>query len=185
MTPKNIPLQKVYEGWEGNQVSLVDAINPLSSEQLLWRPAPQLRSVGELAMHMSMGRVIWFQRMNAPGSEELALRLAAGRRTPQELERDEAIYRDARALVGWLETSWEIVSRTLKEWTVADLDRTFRDSDEGKVWIVSYQWAIWRVLSHDLHHGGEIAALLGIQGVPIPELGDQGGHLVEPPLVES
>jgi uncharacterized damage-inducible protein DinB len=32
-------------------------------------------------------------------------------------------------------------------------------------------------LSHDLHHGGQIALMLGLQGIDVPELGDKGGHL--------
>ena len=37
----------------------------------------------------------------------------------------------------------------------------------------------WRVISHDLHHGGELAVTLGMQGIALPELGDEGGHLSE------
>lgn len=48
---------------------------------------------------------------------------------------------------------------------------------------LSRQWTIWRIMAHDLHHGGQLAILLGIQGIEIPELGDLGGHLTEPPVV--
>ena len=40
-------------------------------------------------------------------------------------------------------------------------------------------------MSHDLHHGGELSILLGMQGIEIPDLGDQGGHLTELPLAEQ
>ena len=50
--------------------------------------------------------------------------------------------------------------------------------------VFSRQWTIWRILSHDLHHGGGLALLLGMQGIDIPDLGEQGGHLTEPPLAE-
>jgi hypothetical protein len=40
-------------------------------------------------------------------------------------------------------------------------------------------------MSHDLHHGGELAILLGLQGIKIPDLGDRGGHLTELPLAGS
>jgi hypothetical protein len=33
-----------------------------------------------------------------------------------------------------------------------------------------------------MHHGGELALMLGMQGVGVPELGDLGGHLTYPPL---
>ena len=52
-----ISLKTVYDGWDGYQTSLVRAIAPRSREQLLWRPAPHMRSVGEVAEHIASGRV--------------------------------------------------------------------------------------------------------------------------------
>jgi hypothetical protein len=40
-------------------------------------------------------------------------------------------------------------------------------------------------MAHDLHHGGQIAIMLGAQGIAIPELGDFGGHINMPPLAEN
>jgi hypothetical protein len=53
------------------------------------------------------------------------------------------------------------------------------------MYLVSRQWTFWRIMSKDLHHGGELAILLGLQGIKIPDLGDRGGHLTELPLAGS
>jgi uncharacterized damage-inducible protein DinB len=37
-------------------------------------------------------------------------------------------------------------------------------------------------MAHDIHHGGQIAMMLAIQGIESLELGKLGGHIVEPPL---
>ena len=37
-------------------------------------------------------------------------------------------------------------------------------------------------MAHDIHHGGQVAIMLGMQGIDIPELGDMGGHIVQTPL---
>ena len=50
-------------------------------------------------------------------------------------------------------------------------------------YLVSRQWTVWRILSHDMHHGGQIAMMLAIQGIEAPELRTLGGHIVEPPTV--
>ena len=60
-------LAQVLEGWDGYQTSLLHATAPLTNEQLSWRPAPGRRSLGELARHISMGRITWLCRMGAPG----------------------------------------------------------------------------------------------------------------------
>jgi uncharacterized damage-inducible protein DinB len=168
-------LMAVYEGWDGHQTSLARAIAPLSREQLVWRPVSHLRSVGELAHHISVGRLGWFHRMQAPGSAELASQVAA-------LASPDTLPENAAELVRWLEATWQMIEKTLKSWTVADLAQTYRHSYQGKTYAVSRQWTIWRILAHDLHHGGELAVMLGMQGIAIPELGDLGGHLAVPPL---
>ena len=178
MTTDALSLKIVYEGWEGYQTSLVHAIAPLSPAQLAYRPVPNLRSVGEIVNHISLGRIGWFQRMQAPGSDELASQAT-------QWDPEDAIVGNAVELVRRLEASWQMVENTLTHWTTADLMKTYRQPYQGKVYAVSRQWTIWRIMAHDLHHGGEIAVLLGQQGINIPELGDVGGHITEVPLEES
>jgi uncharacterized damage-inducible protein DinB len=178
MTTEASSLMSVYEGWDGYQLSLVRAIAPLSPQQLAYRPAPHLRSVGEIASHISLGRIDWFQRMHAPGSEEIAHQAAGW-------ETDQAIMENATELVRRLEVTWQMIENTLTHWTISDLAQTYRHPYQGKTYAISRQWTIWRIMAHDLHHGGQLAILLGIQGIEIPELGDLGGHLTQPPLAES
>ena len=77
-----------------------------------------------------------------------------------------------------------MIEQTLTHWTISDLTQTYQHTYWGKTYAISRQWTIWRILAHDLHHGGELGILLGMQGIGIPELGDLGGHLTEPPLAE-
>jgi uncharacterized damage-inducible protein DinB len=177
MTAAAHSLISVFDGWDSYQVSLVHTVAPLSREQLAYRPAPGLRSVGELASHIGLGRIGWFERMCAPGSAELARQMAA-------LESQAAIADDPAELVRWLEASWQMIEDTLKQWTVDDLAQTYRHVYYGKTYAISRQWTIWRIMAHDLHHGGELAVMLGMLGIAVPELGDLGGHLNEPPLAE-
>ena len=136
-----------------------------------------MRSSGEIAAHIAEGRITWFSRMNAPGSAELAAEV-------NRLDDLIGLVGNAAELVRWLDASWQMVAATLAAWTVADLAQTYRHPYQGQVFAVSYQWTIWRILAHDLHHGGELSATLGLQGIAVPELGDLGGHLTLPPLAD-
>ena len=106
-------LSNVFDGWGGYQTSLVHAIEPLSEEQLGWKPSEKVRSVGELARHISLGRINWFLRMKTPGSEELAAKIDTwdcdphGNKYVVETALD--IDRDAGALVRWLDATWEMI----------------------------------------------------------------------------
>ena len=177
-------LKTVFDGWDGYHRSIVNAIAPRTREELLWRPAPDLRSVGELAAHIALGRLDWFQRMNAPGSAQLAEKIANGR-GPGDAIRETDIAESASALVHWLEITWGMIEKTLSQWTVADLAKTYPHTYWGTTYAVSHQWTIWRIMTHDVHHGGQLSMMLYSQGIDIPELGDLGGHLTDPPLVEE
>jgi uncharacterized damage-inducible protein DinB len=75
-----------------------------------------------------------------------------------------------------------MIDRTLSAWSVADLAATYEHTWNGDVYAISRQWTVWRILTHDVHHGGELALMLGVQGVSTPELGDLFGHITLPPL---
>jgi uncharacterized damage-inducible protein DinB len=179
-------LANVYDGWQGYNTSLVHAVQSLTPEQLAWRPAPGFRSVGELARHISLGRLAWFIRMGAPRSVELAEWISEwdtdshGNR--YVIEEAVAITDRASELVRWLEDTWGMIGETLESWTVPDLSRSYRHTWRGDTYAVSHQWTIWRIMAHDIHHGGELSLMLGMQGIEAFELSDLGGHIVEPPL---
>jgi uncharacterized damage-inducible protein DinB len=186
MTKDGQSLAEIYDGWHGHQTSLVQAIEPLTPEQLGWRPAPRLNSVGELARHISLGRITWFVRMDAPGSAELAAQINTWEQDSDGnrhiVESALPITGQAAELVQLLESSWQMIERTLQNWTVSDLAQSYRHQWNGDIYAVSRQWTIWRILTHDVHHGGQIALMLGMQGIAVFELGDLFGHITLPPL---
>ena len=184
-----ISLMKLYEGWDGYQTSLVNAIAPLNRAQLEWRPAPGANSVGEVARHICLGRVTWFMRMGAPGSSALASRIEKWETdsdgNPDIVEDAIAIQNQASELVHWLEMTWEMINTTLNSWSVPDLAQSYLHKWNGEVYAVSRQWTIWRILSHDIHHGGELSLMLGLQGIEAFELSNLFGHIILPPLADD
>jgi uncharacterized damage-inducible protein DinB len=162
----------------------VHAVAPLTPDQLAWRPAPHRRSVGELIRHISLGRINWFSRMPAPGVEAAVARVPKWATDGDGVRHvvEEAVPAgDAAGLVQWLQWSWEPVGRVLEEWTVDDLALTYRHRFRGVDYAVSRQWTVWRIMAHDIHHGGQVAMMLATQGITTVDLGLLGGHIVEPP----
>jgi uncharacterized damage-inducible protein DinB len=177
-------LAQILQGWDGYQTSLLHGVTALTSEQLCWRPAPGRRSLGELARHISMGRITWLSRMGAPGVDAVA------QRVPRWVTEDDGTRRvaeesvacdDAALLAEWLELSWQPIQRLLEEWTVDDLFLTYPLAE----YVVSRQWTLWRVMSHDIHHGGQMTTLLALQNIDAFELRDLGGHVILPPLADA
>jgi uncharacterized damage-inducible protein DinB len=177
MTADVQSLLTVYNGWDGYQLSLVRAVAPLTREQLAYRPAPNLRSAGTIARHISEGRFNWFQRTFGVNSIEVANLVTAW-------SSEGAIEKRATELVKGLEATWRMIEDALNRWTVDDLAHAYPLSYQGKNYALPRQWILWRIMAHDLHHGGELAVTLGMQGIALPELGDEGGHITEPPLAD-
>lgn len=163
-------LQYVYDGWDGYHRSIASAVAGLTPEQLDFRAPGNMQCVRDLAWHIADGRVDWFVRLDAPGADELRAEMDARGDLPRESE----------PLVDWLERTWEMVAATLAQWTVDDLPETYRQPYQGKVYAVSRQWVIWRIMCHDIHHGGQLSELLAMQGIEPLELTLLGGHLTEP-----
>jgi uncharacterized damage-inducible protein DinB len=135
-----------------------------------------MRSVGEIAAHIAFGRIDWFTRMDAPHSSDLAREASTSQ---------DSIAHDAFEIVRWLQKTWHMVEATLSSWTVDDLSVTYEHEYWGNVYAVSRQWTIWRIMAHDIQHGGQLSVLLSMQGIKAPELIDLGGHLTEPPIVRK
>ena len=175
-------LADVFQGWQGYQTSLLRAIKPRTPAELRWRPAPNRRSVGEIARHISMARIDWFSRMGAPGVEDVTAKVPKwkldpdGGRHPVE---DVVPADSASALSEWLVSSWEPIARVLSEWSVDDLVATYEHRWQGDRFALTRQWTVWRIMAHDHHHGGQISILLACQGVDAFELQKLGGHIVE------
>src|SRR5215467_14546519 len=105
-----LSLQTLLEGWDSYQLSLVRAIAPRTRAQLIWRPAPHLRTAGELARHIAAGRVDWFSRTFGTDVAGPAARVSAWRR-------NDPIEEDAAELVAGLEASWQMIEEALRQWT--------------------------------------------------------------------
>jgi hypothetical protein len=88
-------------------------------------------------------------------------------------------------LTRWLESTWHMIHQTLTNMDVIDLKNTYTHKWQGQLYAISCQWTIWRIMAHDIHHGGELSLMLGRQGIQAFELGDLGGHITELPFAET
>lgn len=164
MSDEQLTLKQTYAGWDVYNRCLVDAVAPLTPEQLEMRPAPNLRNVYEIVTHIIGARARWFSRALGEGGETMAHlgtwdRRGEAKRKVAELEEG-------------LERSWHVISDCLGRWTIANLADTFPNEqpDPGEPDPFTRQWILWHLIEHDLHHGGELFYTLGMHGLPTPDL---------------
>ena len=164
MTGDAIPLAVVYRGWDGFQRNLVKIIAPLSPEQLAMPVAPHHWSLGKAIQHIVTDRAWWFHLWMGEGkSDLLAFTNWDGEGQPM---------RSSAELVAGLEATWSVIEGALARWTIADLGQVFEppatltEAEREIFGPITRQEAIWHVLSHDYHHGGELASGMGAYHLP-------------------
>lgn len=147
----------IYDGWHTYQTALIDALRPLTADQLQLRAAPHLRTVGEIATHIVKTRAGWFY-FDLEEQNETLKEIVDWPKTDEQP-------RTAAELVAGLETTWTILQAIINDWTAEQWAKTFTAVDDYGEWSFSRAWVVWHLIEHDLHHGGEISLTLGIHGV--------------------
>jgi len=144
-------------GWGAYQQLLVDAVRPLTAEQLALGVGRDLRSAGEIAAHIVRTRAGWLLEALGDGVGELERWTSFGR--------EGSTVPSAEELVAALEASWQPIKAGLERWTAADYAQSFTSEEEGETWTITRGWVIWHLIEHDVHHGGELSMLLGSHGL--------------------
>ncbi len=155
-------LDVIYENWRGYHEKLRNCIAPLTNEQLLLQPAARMWALGKIVQHIISVRAGWFSRTLQDDDAVMSEYMLWGQRDSPE--------RSALGLARGLDETWAFIEARLQRWTPADCAQTFPDEWDGQIYEVSRSWVIYHVLEHDLHHGGEVSLILGMNGLPALDL---------------
>ncbi len=150
-------LEVFYKNWGVYQGILRERIAALTDEQLLLQPAVNMRSVGQIVEHIVAVRAGWFGYTLQEETEVIKDYMGWGQ--------GDSPARNALELARGLDETWKFIESRLRGWTAEDCARTFPDEWRGKVYQVSRSWVIFHVMEHDLHHGGEVSVMLGMNGL--------------------
>jgi uncharacterized damage-inducible protein DinB len=155
-------LDVIYDNWQGYNDKLKAAIAPLTDEQLRLQPAPGLWPLAQIVQHIVSVRAGWFSGTLQDFDEAMDAYMNWGQR--------DSLSRSAAELARGLDETWAFIESRLRRWTPAECAMTFPDEWEGQTYDVSRSWVIYHVLEHDLHHGGEVSMILGMNGLPGPDI---------------
>ena len=155
-------LDVIYENWRNYNDKLRAAVAPLTDEQLRLQPAPGMWPLGQILQHIVSVRAGWFSGTLQDDDEAMAAYMEWGQY--------DSPARSAAELARGLDETWAFIESRLRRWTPEDRAMTFPDEWDGVVSDVSRSWVIYHVLEHDLHHGGEVSLLLGMNKLAGPDI---------------
>jgi len=150
-------LEVIYENWRGYQEKLRNCIALLTNEQLLLQPAAHMWPLGQIVQHIISVRAGWFSGTLQDDDEVMNQYMLWGQHESPE--------RSATEMVRGLNETWAFIEARLQRWTPDDCARTFPDEFDGQIYEISRSWVIYHVMEHDLHHGGEVSLILGMNGL--------------------
>jgi uncharacterized damage-inducible protein DinB len=154
-------LKPFYDGWAEQQQKLLDTLRPLTPEQMQLRPAPGEWAIWQLASNMIGGRLYWLCYMLGEDARGVQMKDVGGwEDTPDHP-------RSADEVIGALESTWRVVEACLGRWTRDDLSAEVTRKDFwGQLRTITPGWVLWRLMSHEVHHGSEIALICRVHGLP-------------------
>ena len=155
-------LEVIYENWRGYNKKLCNSIALLTDAQFSLQPAAHMWPLGQLVQHIISVRAGWFSGTLQDDDQVMNSYMLWGQRDSSN--------RSAIELVHGLNETWAFIEARLQRWTPDDCAKTFPDEWNGQKYEVSRSWVIYHVMEHDLHHGGEISLLLGMNGLQGIEL---------------
>jgi uncharacterized damage-inducible protein DinB len=145
---------RITESWQNYQNELVRVIAPLTDEQMSLRLVPTHRTLGELAEHIVRARALWVPKVLGDlGWEPMANWDEPGDPT-----------RTAAEVVKGLTQTWEAIDKCLTRWGDESLGDAVSDEEVEQI------GTIMGLMEHDMHHGGELAFVLGAYGLETPSL---------------
>ena len=151
-------LDVIYDNWRGYHQKLRDAIAPLTVDQVRLQPAPRMWPLGQIAQHIITVRAGWFSGTLQEADDSM-------RSYMEEWGLPESPERGGQELARGLDETWAFIESRLRRWSAEDCAVTFPDEWDGEPYQVSRSWVIYHVMEHDLHHGGEISLILGMNGL--------------------
>lgn len=155
-------LDVIYENWGGYNGKLQKCTAPLTNEQLMLQPAAGMWPLGQILQHIVSVRAGWFSGTLQDDDKVMNEYMLWGQFDSPD--------RSATELVRGLGETWAFIESRLQLWTPTDYAKTFPDEWDGQIHDVSRSWVIYHVLEHDLHHGGEVSLLLGMNGLESVDL---------------
>jgi uncharacterized damage-inducible protein DinB len=155
--PTQSTLDVIYESWRGYQEKLRDCIAPLAHAQLDLQPAAHMWPLGQIVQHIISVRAGWFSGTLQEEDAAMGGYMGWGQR--------DSPARSGAELARGLDETWAFIEARVRRWTPEECAVTFPDEWDGQRVEVSRSWVIYHVLEHDLHHGGEVALILGMHGL--------------------
>lgn len=145
-------LYDLYPHWKIRTERIILSLIDRTPFELAFRHRPEMRSMGNLYRHIIGAERYWFedvlggrgQMFSEPGEPELP---------------------NAKSIVDYWKKIRERSQEIIRPYTLGEMEKKFMTPRKKEV---TMEYIIWHVLEHEIHHSGQISAMLRIQNIKSP-----------------
>jgi uncharacterized damage-inducible protein DinB len=148
-------MEGLWEGYDGEWAhvsrQLTELAEAIPADKYSWRPAPGVRSVSEVFMHITLAN-FWLLSTTGP-------------KMPPDLKREmEKTVTKKADVIAWLKRSLEAVKTARAQLKPGDMER--KAKVDGKTVTVDGMYL--RIIVHDNEHMGQLVAYARMNGIVPP-----------------
>lgn len=145
----------IWEGWDGEWKHVSQQLRALAEatppDKFGWRPAPGIRSISEVYMHVA--------------TSNFYLLSVTGPKMPPDMTQDmQKTVTSKPEVISWLKRSLDAVKQAHSADTAKDLQRQVHIVDRD----ASVDGIYLRIIIHDNEHMGQLVAYARMAGVVLP-----------------
>ncbi len=146
-------LSELFSKWESVRSQLIDAVRPLTKEQLDWLPEGGLNSIGDLLRHIAETENWWFGHL-IMGNEYA------------DIIKDQVP--DLEGIFHELEKSHARVLEILQKETIDSWENIQYKLPNDE--MIKLRVIVWHVFEHEARHRGQIFMMMRLQGIAPPRV---------------
>lgn len=145
-------LYELFPHWETRTNRILKSLENRTPYELDFKFRSNMRSLGNLYRHIISAEIFWMEDVVAGRGQMFS-------------EIDEKEFSNAKSISDKWRSVRNRSQEIVKPFSLSDLKKTFQNPRK-KSFDLNY--ILWHVVEHEIHHSGQISAMLRAQNLPSP-----------------
>ena len=145
-------LYELYPHWETRTNRILQSLETRTPYELEYKFHPNMRSLGNLYRHIIAAEIYWMEDV-------------VGERGKNFSELDEKEFYNSKTILDEWQSVRNRSQEIVKPYSLSDLKKTFLTPRKKSVEL---SYILWHVVEHEIHHSGQISAMLRAQNINSP-----------------
>lgn len=144
-------LYELYPHWETRTNRILKSLEPRTPFELDFKFRPSMHSLGNLYRHILTAEIFWMEDI-------------VGGRGKMFAELDEKEFYNSKTITDKWHSVRNRSQEIVRPYSITDLKKSFSNRKK----TVELGYVLWHVVEHEIHHSGQISAMLRAQNLASP-----------------